>query len=136
MRQAPTRISARKILIWAPGTIKVAAWTDIEDFTADSEVYLGIFQAVVWFEGERCEGLEDDGGGGSGERSKCFGFKLVVGDVEEEGEEDAVDWGEDGGHLWGWAGRFCVHSALCVLHLGRLYEWFSVGETSRLMAEV
>lgn len=138
-RQSPRRIPPREILIRAPRSIEVASGAHVEDLTADGEEDRRAVLAIEGEEGAWRVGLEDDGRRGLRKGLRRRRAEAVVDQDGEEGEENEVDGGGDGGsdtrvcvsnggqgaecegqgvgysHLsrGGWTGGFCCGGLAC-----------------------
>lgn len=74
----------------------MSAVGDIEYAAAHGKEDAWLVASVVGEEGARSEGAEDDGGEFFGEGGGWCGFEGGVEAVEEDGEEEDVEWGDEG----------------------------------------
>lgn len=93
--QPPRRITTRKVLVRRTGTVELPAVGDVEHAPAHRKEDARLVAAVVREEGARGEGAEDDGGGFFGEGGCGCRFEGGVEAVEEDGEEEDVEWGDE-----------------------------------------
>ena len=94
LRQSSTRVSSCKTLVRTPGTVESLAGCDVVDFSGYSEEDLWFVGAVVGEEGEGGVFPIDDRYG-AGDDWCSGGAEAEVANVDDEGEEDEVEWGDD-----------------------------------------
>jgi hypothetical protein len=95
--QASRRIAASEVCIGATRAIEVAAGCDVKDTATNREIDRHVVQAIVGEERGRGEGAEDGWRRGAWEGLRGGWFEPEIDKKAEEGEEDEVYRGEDGG---------------------------------------